>query len=144
MEPIRVTPPIRSAIDPVEAWFFTVLRIFGFILLLRGLYIWFSTTGLLGSIAPSYVLTMSSDLEFWLMIGTGVICMIAGVGLWLLAPWGAVLWLALVFADAILFSLVDELEALRPFIMMLNAGLVSIYLGMALMVRRRSRERERI
>jgi uncharacterized membrane protein len=72
-----------------------------------------------------------------------VASIIACVGLWLLAPWGAVLWLVIVAADALIYFLLPNLGIISITILLLNAGLVSIYLGMLLQVRRRRKPRRR-
>jgi uncharacterized membrane protein (DUF2068 family) len=65
---------------------------------------------------------------------------IASVGLWLLVPWGAVLWLVVVAADALIYFLLPNLGIVSITMVLLNAGLVSVYLGMLLQVRHLSHE----
>lgn len=138
VEPIRVTPPKRSQLDVVEQWFYFVLRAIGLVLIARALIIWFSLTGLLATQQPE------SSLQFGLVIAAAIASVIAGVGLWLLAAWGAVLWLVLVAVDAAMFFVAPELAFVRPIVVLLNAGLLALYLGIALMVQRRARENHRI
>lgn len=138
VEPIRVTPPKRSQLDVVERWFYFVLRAIGLVLIARALIIWFSLTGLLSTQQPE------SSLQIGLVIAAAIASVIAGVGLWLLAAWGAVLWLVLVAVDAAMFFIAPELAFVRPIVVLLNAGLLTLYLGIALMVRRRARENQRL
>lgn len=138
VEPIRVTPPKRSQLDVVERWFYFVLRAIGLVLIARALIIWFSLTGLLSTQQPE------SSLQLGLVIAAAIASVIAGVGLWLLAAWGAVLWLVLVAVDAAMFFIAPDLAFVRPVVVLLNAGLLALYLGIALMVRRRAHENQRI
>lgn len=138
VEPIRVTPPKRSQLDVVERWFYFVLRAIGLVLIARALIIWFSLTGLLSTQQPE------SSLQIGLVIAAAIASVIAGVGLWLLAAWGAVLWLVLVAVDAAMFFIAPDLAFVRPIVVLLNAGLLTLYLGIALMVRRRARENQRL
>ncbi|MEM6383774.1 MAG: DUF6163 family protein [Pseudomonadota bacterium] len=136
LEPIRVTSASPAPERPTERWFYIMLRGVGVLLIARGLYIWFCFTGLMPEVAPAYALSVESDLEFALLAGSAVASLIAGLGLWLLAAWGAVLWLVLVAFDALLFFLVPELAAVRPFVVVANGVLVTAYIVMALIVRR--------
>lgn len=138
VEPIRVTPPKRSQLDVVERWFYFVLRAIGLVLIARALIIWFSLTGLLAIQQPE------SPLQLGLAIAAAIASVIAGVGLWLLAAWGAVLWLVLVAVDAAMFFIAPDLAFVRPIVVLLNAGLLALYLGIALMVRRRALENQNI
>ncbi|GAB5511694.1 MAG: hypothetical protein Rhims3KO_30950 [Hyphomicrobiales bacterium] len=138
VEPIRVTPPKRSQLDMVERWFYFILRAIGLVLIARALIIWFSLTGLLATEQPE------SSLQLGLVIAAAIASVIAGVGLWLLAAWGAVLWLVLVAVDAVMFFVAPDLAFVRPIVVLLNAGLLALYLGIALMVQRRAREHHRI
>lgn len=138
VEPIRVTPTKRSQLDTAERWFYFVLRAIGLVLIARALIIWFSLTGLLLTEPPE------SSLQLGLVIAAAIASVIAGVGLWLLAAWGAVLWLVLVAVDAAMFFIAPDLAFVRPIVVLLNAGLLALYLGIALMVRRRARETHRI
>ena len=144
LEPILVMAATRQAFDPAEVWFFLFLRLVSIVLIARALYFWFCFTGLMPVYLPAYALDIGSPAQFAFVAGSAIGGLIAALGLWLLAPWGAVLWLVLVVCDAVFFFVVPELASVRPFIVLLNAGLVSIYLGLALMVRRRAAARERI
>lgn len=139
IDPIRVTPTHKERLDPIERWFVVVLRIIGITLIARALFGWFILTGLfmppempeLGQITP--------DIRLGLFAVMATVGVIAGVGLWLLAPWGAVLWLGLVAADALLFFLLPELGLTNNTVVLMNGGLIVIYLGMLLQVRRHTR-----
>ncbi|MBV6658171.1 MAG: hypothetical protein KI785_10445, partial [Devosiaceae bacterium] len=131
LEPIRVTPPSRTAESKAEVWFFLLLRIVGVVLIARSLYIWFCFTGMMPTFAPAYSFEPSSTLQFAVLSSTAIGSLIAGLGLWLLAPWGAVLWLVLVVVDAVLFFVTPELAAVRPIIVALNLVMVTAYIAMA-------------
>ena len=141
LEPIRVTPATRIAESAAERWFFLVLRIVGALLIVRALYVWFCFTGFMDAYAPALDFEVAGTVQFALLSGAAIASLIAGLGLWLLAPWGAVLWLVLVAADAVLFFILPELSAVRPFVVAANGVLVTLYLVMALLVRREARSR---
>lgn len=130
--------------DASESAFFAVLRLIGFLLLLRAVYVWFSLTGVFPPALHPVPFNTHTDLELALVVASSVGCMIAGVGLWLLAPWGAVMWLVMVGMDAVLVSVVPDYQGVRYLVLGLNTGFVAIYLGMALRVRRLMNERKTI
>lgn len=138
LPPIRVTPTGRPAESGLEQLLFVVLRVIAVTLIMRALYIWFCVTGFMPTFAPDYVIAIESSMQLALIGGAAVASLIAGLGLWLLASWGAVLWLVLVGVDAVVFFMVPELSAVRPFIVVTNAILVMTYLGLALMLRRQT------
>ena len=141
IEPIRVTPTRKERLDPVERWFVVVLRIIAFVLIARALLGWFVLTGLFMLPETIGVVSLSADMRLGLTAIMATISIIAGVGLWLLAPWGAVLWLSLVAADALLFFLFPELGLSNNTIVLMNGAMITIYLGMLLQVRRHARNK---
>lgn len=139
LPPIRVTPTGRPAESTLEQALFVVLRIIAITLIIRALYVWFCVTGFMPTFAPDYVIELTTGLQLTLIGGAAIASLIAGLGLWLLASWGAVLWLVLVGVDAVVFFLVPELSVVRPFVVVANAILVASYLGLALMLRRQTK-----
>ncbi|MEM1288495.1 MAG: DUF6163 family protein [Pseudomonadota bacterium] len=144
LPPIRVTPTGRPAQNTVERSLFVLLRIVAATLIIRALYIWFCLTGFMPIFAPDYVVDMGTGAQLMIIGGAAIASLIAGLGLWLLASWGAVLWLVLVGVDAVVFFLVPELSAVRPFVVVANAVLVALYLILALMLRRQARSESSI
>jgi hypothetical protein len=138
MDPIWVTPPPKQRLDPIERWFIVVLRVIALVLLIRAINGWFLIVGLIDHQELGSLLLGTPYVRFALFGILTVASIIACVGLWLLAPWGAVLWLVIVAADALIYFLLPNLGIISITILLLNAGLVSIYLGMLLQVRRLS------
>ena len=98
IEPLRVTPGANPRIDPIERWFVVLLRFIALLLLARSLLSWFILIGLVEVPSLGETLFDPPYLILSLVIVTATISVIAATGLWLLAPWGAVLWLSMVAA----------------------------------------------
>jgi hypothetical protein len=140
IDPIWITPPPKQRLDPIERWFIVVLRIIALVLLVRAIHGWLLIVGILEHPELGRLLVADPYVRFALFGILTVASIIACVGLWLLAPWGAVLWLVIVAADALIFFLLPNLGIVSIIIVLTNAGLVSVYLGMLLQVRRLSHE----
>ncbi|MFK7791703.1 MAG: hypothetical protein AB8B88_03425 [Devosiaceae bacterium] len=140
IEPIWVVPPPRQRLDPIERWFTVLLRFIALVLTGRAIFGWFIVIEFLPPAVVTDAMTANPTLYLSLLVIVSAVSVIAGVGLWLLAPWGAVLWLALVAADALLFFLLPEMRIVSVITVLLNAGLISIYLGMLLQVRRHNQQ----
>ncbi|MEM1284085.1 MAG: DUF6163 family protein [Pseudomonadota bacterium] len=135
ISPIRVTPEKNARLEPVERWLLVVLRVIGLLLILRALFGWFILVGM-AQFEEGLAVEQLTSFEMSLFIVMSLVAVIAGVGLWLLAAWGAVLWLALVAVDAILFFVAPHLPFSDLLVVLMNAGLIMVYLGMVLQVRR--------
>ncbi|MGD1886842.1 MAG: DUF6163 family protein [Cohaesibacteraceae bacterium] len=135
ISPIRVTPEKNARLEPVERWLLVVLRVIGLLLILRALFGWFILVGMT-QFEEGLAVEQLTSFEMSLFIVMSLVAVIAGVGLWLLAAWGAVLWLALVAVDAILFFVAPHLPFSSLLVVLMNAGLIMVYLGMVLQVRR--------
>ena len=133
--PIRVTPERNARLEPVERWLLVVLRLIGLLLIVRALYGWFVLVGMV-SLDGGLAVEQLSPLDLSAFTVLSLVSVIAGVGLWLLAAWGAVLWLVLVAVDAVLFFAAPQLPFASLPVVLLNAGFILIYLGMVLQVRR--------
>lgn len=136
IDPIWVTPPPKLRLDPIERWFVVVLRLIALALLVRAVYGWLLIVGVLDHPELGDLLLGTPYVRFALFGVVTVASIIASVGLWLLAPWGAVLWLVIVAADALIYFVLPNLGIVSGTIVLINGGLVSIYLGMLLQVRR--------
>jgi hypothetical protein len=140
IDPIRVTPEAKQRLDPIERWFIVVLRLIALVLLARAIFGWFVLTGFLQAVVASDAIAANPTLHTSLLVVVCTLSVIAAVGLWLLAPWGAVLWLTLVVLDAVLFFTVPGLNIASLTLVLMNAGLITIYLGLLLQVRRHSKQ----
>jgi hypothetical protein len=145
-----MTDPIvtqqRQTLDPVHAgeeegpsahWtsrLVLFLRIMAAISLIKGLYYWaivcgfLSVSGVTFEDAPTPV--QAATVFF------GVIDLVAAVGLWLAAPWGAVVWLTSVISMVAVEVLFPQIYGGRIWIVATDIVLIAFYLWLALMAAR--------
>jgi len=107
------------------------LRIMAGISLLKGLYYWAIVCGV-GAPSPagfdSYTLPYQSATVFF-----AVIDLVASVGLWLAAPWGAVVWLTSVISMAAVEALFPQIYGGRLWVIVVELVLLGAYLSLALL-----------
>lgn len=136
----------RQTLDPVHAgedeaegqkwayWLVVFLRVMAAVSLLKGLYHWAVVCGIN---AP-----LPSGFDFYptpYQVATvffAVIDLVAGVGLWLAAPWGAVVWLTSVISMAAVEILFPQIYGGHLWIIVLELILLGMYLVLALMAAR--------
>jgi hypothetical protein len=107
------------------------LRIMAGLSLLKGLYYWAIVCGV-GAPSPagfdSYTLPYQSATVFF-----AVIDLVAAVGLWLAAPWGAVVWLTSAISMAAAEALFPQIYGGRLWVIVVELALLGIYLSLALL-----------
>jgi hypothetical protein len=107
------------------------LRVMSGVALLKGLYYWAIVCGV-GAPSPagfdSYTMSYQSATVFF-----AVIDLVAAVGLWLAAPWGAVVWLTSVISMAAVEALFPQIYGGRIWVIIVELALLGIYLSLALM-----------
>jgi hypothetical protein len=106
------------------------LRLMAAISLLKGLYHWSRITGI--GVSDNDVFGVHSIAWQTATVFFAVIDLVAAVGLWLAAAWGAVIWLtsvASMLAVEIFFPQVFDSGLLTGFA---EAGLLAVYLWLAL------------
>jgi Family of unknown function (DUF6163) len=142
-----MTDPIvnqqRQMLDPVHAgeeegrtdhWssrLVLFLRVMASIALLKGLYHWAIVCGFLSSPDASF-----EDAATPVQAATvffGVIDLVAAVGLWLAAPWGAVVWLTSVISMVAVEVLFPQIYGGRVWVVGIDMVLIFFYLWLALM-----------
>jgi hypothetical protein len=136
----------RQTLDPVHAgeeegptthWtsrLVLFLRIMAGISLVKGLYYWAVVCGFLSVSGVSF-----EDAPTPLQAATvffGVIDLVAAVGLWLAAPWGAVVWLTSVISMVAVEVLFPQIYGGRVWIVVTDIVLIAVYLWLALMAAR--------
>jgi hypothetical protein len=110
------------------------LRVMAAVSICKGLYHWAVICGIN---APS-----SSGFDAYstpYQIATvffAVIDPVAGVGLWLAAPWGAVVWLTSVISMAAVEVLFPQIYGGNMLVVLLEMALLGAYLGLVLMAAR--------
>ncbi len=107
------------------------LRVMAGIALIKGLYYWAIVCGV-GAPTPqgfdSYAMPYQSATVFF-----AVIDLVAAVGLWLAAPWGAVVWLTSVISMAAVEALFPQIYGGRLWVIIVELGLLAVYLTLALL-----------
>jgi hypothetical protein len=107
------------------------LRVMAGIALIKGLYYWAIVCGV-GAPTPqgfdSYAMPYQSATVFF-----AVIDLVAAVGLWLAAPWGAVVWLTSVISMAAVEALFPQIYGGRLWVILVELGLLGMYLTLALL-----------
>ena len=142
-----MTDPIitgqRQTLDPVHAgeeeglvdrWasrLVLFLRVMAAISLLKGLYHWAIVCGFYSPCDIQF-----EDVPTPLQSATvffGVIDLVAAVGLWLAAPWGAVVWLTSVISMVAVEVLFPQIYGGRVWVVAVDMVLIFFYLWLALM-----------
>jgi hypothetical protein len=117
-------------------WFLVFVRVMAIVSLGKGLYHWTIVCGInapFPSGFDSYPTPYQVATVFF-----AIIDLVAGVGLWLAAPWGAVIWLTSVISMAAVEVLFPQIYGGNTWIIVVEVMLLGIYLWLALMAARES------
>jgi Family of unknown function (DUF6163) len=131
--------PVHAADGDVDGrrWshrLFLFLRVMAALSLCKGLYHWAIICGIgapLSSGFDSYSTPYQVATVFF-----AVIDLVAGVGLWLAAPWGAVVWLTSVISMAAVELLFPQIYGGNMWVIVAALLLLGTYLWLALMTAR--------
>jgi hypothetical protein len=134
-----------QALEPVAAggegeqqrwayWLVAFLRLMAAVSLIKGLYHWAVVCGI-GAPSPAGFAAYSTSYQA-ATVFFAVIDLVAGVGLWLAAPWGAVVWLTSVISMAAVEILFPQIYGGNFLIIALELMLLGVYLALALMAAR--------
>jgi hypothetical protein len=107
------------------------LRVMAAGALVKGLYYWAIVCGVDAPTPAgfdSYALPYQSATVFF-----AVIDLVAAVGLWLAAPWGAVVWLTSVISMAAVEALFPQIYGGRIWVVLVELTLLGVYLWLALL-----------
>ena len=110
------------------------LRVMAAVSLLKGLYHWAIVCGIMAPFPSgfdSYPTPYQVATVFF-----AVIDLVAGVGLWLAAPWGAVVWLTSLISMAAVEALFPQIYGGNILVIVTELVLLVIYLWLALMAAR--------
>ena len=113
---------------------FLFLRAMAVISLCKGLYHWAVICGI-GAPLPSGFDSYSTPYQV-ATVFFAVIDLVAAVGLWLAAPWGAVVWLTSVISMAAVVLLFPQIYGGNMWVIMAEVLLLGAYLWLALMAAR--------
>src|SRR6516225_7680290 len=117
-----------------SSWLVLFLRAMAVLSLCKGLYHWAIICGI-GAPFPSGFDSYSTPYQV-ATIFFAVIDPVAGVGLWLAAPWGAVVWLTSVISMAAVEVLFPQIYGGNMWIVVVEALLLITYLALALLAAR--------
>ena len=112
-------------------WLVVFLRAMAAVSLIKGLYHWAIVCGInapFPSGFDSYPTPYQVATVFF-----AVIDLVAAVGLWLAAPWGAVVWLTSVISMAAVEALFPQIYGGRVWVIIVELTLLGTYLSLALM-----------
>jgi hypothetical protein len=132
----RVLEPVHAGQDAQsgDIWatrLVVFLRVMAALALVKGLYYWAIVCGV-GAPTPqgfdSYTMPYQSATVFF-----AVIDLVAAVGLWLAAPWGAVVWLTSVISMTTVEALFPQIYGGRLWVILVELALLGGYLLLALL-----------
>jgi hypothetical protein len=120
------------------AWLVVFLRVMAAVSLCKGLYHWAIICGInapFPSGFDSYPTPFQIATVFFAVIDP-----VAGVGLWLAAPWGAVVWLTSVISMAAVEVVFPQIYGGNVLVVLVEMALLGTYLWLVLMVAREQPE----
>jgi hypothetical protein len=135
----QVLEPVHAEESELEAarwpfWLMVFLRTMAALSLAKGLYHWAIVCGI-GAPFPSGFDSYPTSYQV-ATVFFAVIDLVAGVGLWLAAPWGAVVWLTSVISMAAVELLFPQIYGGSMWVVVAEGLLLATYLGLALMASR--------
>ncbi len=128
LEPVRIT---KSAGPGTWTEYLVLfLRLMAAVSLIKGLYHWAQVCGI--GVRPedgfqAHTIAWQTATVFF-----AVLDLVAAVGLWLAAAWGAVVWLTSVVSMAVVEVFFPQIYGGSPFIVLVEATLLGVYLFLAI------------
>jgi hypothetical protein len=131
--PDLLDAPVDASAPTEGAWtqhLVVFLRVMAGLSLLKGLYHW----GQVCSIGASPDQTFEMHSMAWqsATVFFAVIDLVAAVGLWLAAAWGAVVWLTSVVSMVVIEVFFPNVYGTSIFIVIIEVGLLGFYLWLAI------------
>jgi Family of unknown function (DUF6163) len=110
------------------------LRIMASVSMLKGLYHWAAVCGFIGTQDGGFL----GHGPQWqtATIFFAVIDLVAAVGLWLAAPWGAVVWLTAAVSMAVIALFFQQVYGPQPIVVGLEGAVIAAYLFLAIQAAR--------
>jgi len=135
----QILEPVHAADDEADGkrWSYRLvvfLRVMAGISLCKGLYHWAVICGIEAPF-PSGFDSYSTPYQV-ATVFFAIIDLVAGVGLWLAAPWGAVVWLTSVISMAAVELLFPQIFGGNMWVVVMDVLLLGMYLGLSLMAAR--------
>jgi hypothetical protein len=130
LEPVRVRKTISSSGTWTE-YLVLFLRLMAAVSLVKGLYHWAQVCGIgarQGDAFESHTVAWQAATVFF-----AVLDLVAAVGLWLAAAWGAVVWLGSVVSMAVVVLFFQNVFGGSILIVFVEMTLLGVYLWLAIM-----------
>ncbi len=138
-EPIDELAPVHAGEErqPGRNWtarLVLFLRLMAAVSMLKGLYHWAQVCGFIGGRDGGF---MSHGTQWQTAtVFFAVIDLVAAVGLWLAAPWGAVVWLTAAVSMAVIDLFFQQVYGPQPIIVGLEGLVIAAYLFLAIQAAR--------
>lgn len=126
-EPVRAKAPAGGSWTEYLVLF---LRVMAAVSLVKGLYHWSQICSI--GATPDQVFDMQSMAWRSVTVFFAVIDLVAAVGLWLAAPWGAVVWLTSTVSMAMVELFFPNVYGGSAFVVLTEIGLLGVYLWLAI------------
>jgi hypothetical protein len=138
-DPMRMLEPVHAGESeaPKEKWaarLVMYLRVMAAVALVKGLFHWAVVCGITDTWPGGF--EVASTPYQAATVFFAVIDLVAAVGLWLAAPWGAVVWLTSVISMAAVEALFPQIYGGRLWVVVSELVLLAIYLCLALLAAR--------
>ena len=134
VQPVSAQGEVGSQLDHWARRLVTFLRSMAGLSMLKGLYHWAVVCGINaptpGGFADYPTPYQSATVFF------AVIDLVAAVGLWLAAPWGAVVWLTSIISMIAVEMLFPQIYGGRLWVILVELSLLALYLLLALLAAR--------
>ena len=133
LEPVHAGKPANAA-GSWATYLVLFLRIMAAVSLVKGLYHWAAVCGIgapLDAGFETHTVAWRTATVFF-----AVIDLVAAVGLWLAAPWGAVVWLTSVVSMAVVEVFFPRVYGGSIYIVLVEATLLCVYLWLAIFAAR--------
>jgi Family of unknown function (DUF6163) len=109
------------------------LRAMACISMIKGLYSWAQVCGIIGEEGG-----FEAHIQSWQVatVFFSVIDLVAAVGLWLVAPWGAVVWLTSTVSLIVVHVFIPQVYGTNLLVIGLNVLAITTYLALAVLAAR--------
>jgi hypothetical protein len=109
------------------------LRVMACVSMLKGLYHWAAVCGIIGEEGgfEAHIPAWQATTVFF-----SVIDLVAAVGLWLVAPWGAVVWLTSTVTMIVVHVFFDQVYGTNVLVILVGTLLIVAYLVLAVLAAR--------
>jgi uncharacterized protein DUF6163 len=131
--PADLIEPVRAKTQASGTWteyLVLFLRVMAAVSLVKGLYHWSQICSI--GATPEQVFEVQSMAWRSVTVFFAVIDLVAAVGLWLAAPWGAVVWLTSTVSMAMVELFFPGVYGGSAFVVLTEVGLLGVYLWLAI------------